>query len=766
MASALSKAFDRQRAREAQRNADLQKKALEEDAALEAKRKELEEAGTPFITTDKFGDLVFEKDSFYTDYKIDGKVVGKDFVFYDPLMSKAAKASNQVVRYTGGVSPEYRYTFVPENIIEKGFKTDDKQYYLGNILAGDNLDALSQKGVYVDLAGVGDFDKQFKDQGLSTKGFLIPYAETEQRQLFSNIKNYEIGKKSEDNTIKWGEIKGLSKSGDQYVYATDATPIGGVDQATGYINAQGLQGNWYKEPSGGGFLGDIGRAIADVPFGAELLGLATLNPYVYAAASGLRGGATGQDPLKVGLQTGLTAGLATELLGGAGTPQGTPGAVGGTPGVSEVFPVAPPNIGVSPLAPLPAGTGAGAGVGLLGADASFIAADAAQLAGQGLSEAAIAQNLVASGVNPANATLAANLAATGTAEATIANTLATMAPAGSTSLFTGGTAADLAAAGITAGGTGAAMSGADIAGGAAAGGAGAGTAAAGTTAGGNLLSNLFGEAAGGFLTDLLGAGINYGIDEATIKRLTDLAQQEKAKVQEGFRDLAAKSEVPFTPYTVSTGFGTSTFGPEQATTALSPEYAGIRDTAIAKSAEALGSINPATATQDYYNTLEALSAPTRQREQERLLGTLGSRGLLGFGQNMPTTGGMTRTVNPLMESLLSAQGTERLQQSLTAQQYGTSEAQRQAALSSSLLGMGTGLDTTALNQLSTTATLGQIPYQVDVANRERQIQQLENALRAGMPYDEAVFNLAMGKEANLGDFYRKTAENIFSEIFR
>jgi hypothetical protein len=325
----LSRAFDNYARQDAEIRAANTQRAAEEaaaqqakNAALESRRAELAEAGTPFITTDKFGDLVFEKDSFYTDYKIDGQVVGKDFVFYDPIMSTGAKAANQVVRYTGGVQPEYRYTFVPENIIEKGFKTDDKQYYLGNILAGDNLDALSQKGVYVDLAGVKDFDKQFKDQGLSTKGFLIPYAETEQRDLFSNIKNYDIGKASEDNTIKWGEIKGLSKSGDQYVYATDATPIGGVDQATGYINVEGLQGNWYKKPSGGGFLGDLGRAIADVPFGAELLGLATMNPYVYAAASGLRGGGTGQDPLKVGLQTGLTVGIASALGGAGGEPTG------------------------------------------------------------------------------------------------------------------------------------------------------------------------------------------------------------------------------------------------------------------------------------------------------------------------------------------------------------------------------------------------------------------------------------------------------------
>jgi hypothetical protein len=43
---------------------------------------------------------------------------------------------------------------------------------------------------------------------------------------------------------------------------------------------------------------------------------------VYATLAGLRGGATGQDPLKVGLQTGLTVGIASSLGGAGGEPTG------------------------------------------------------------------------------------------------------------------------------------------------------------------------------------------------------------------------------------------------------------------------------------------------------------------------------------------------------------------------------------------------------------------------------------------------------------
>jgi hypothetical protein len=71
---------------------------------------------------------------------------------------------------------------------------------------------------------------------------------------------------------------------------------------------------------------------------------------------------------------------------------------------------------------------AAAGIGA--SDAAFVAADAAQLAGQGLSQSAITQNLVASGVSSSAAQTAAALALGGAAESAIAQQL------GSAPLFT------------------------------------------------------------------------------------------------------------------------------------------------------------------------------------------------------------------------------------------------------------------------------------------------------------------------------------------
>jgi hypothetical protein len=73
-------------------------------------------------------------------------------------------------------------------------------------------------------------------------------------------------------------------------------------------------------------------------------------------------------------------------------------------------------------------SGLGSGAGSI-TDAAFVAADASQLAAQGLGEAAITQNLLATGVNQATAQTAATLALSGATEAAIANQL------GSGSLF-------------------------------------------------------------------------------------------------------------------------------------------------------------------------------------------------------------------------------------------------------------------------------------------------------------------------------------------
>jgi hypothetical protein len=99
-----------------------------------------------------------------------------------------------------------------------------------------------------------------------------------------------------------------------------------------YIDQEGRKAGYQKSKSKwGGFLGDmfydVGKAIAGVPFLPEILGVATGNPYVYAATKGLAAGASGEDPLKAGLKIGATIGVTQALSGPGGQPTAQPSGV-------------------------------------------------------------------------------------------------------------------------------------------------------------------------------------------------------------------------------------------------------------------------------------------------------------------------------------------------------------------------------------------------------------------------------------------------------
>jgi hypothetical protein len=159
-------------------------------------------------------------------------------------------------------------------------------------------------------------------------------------------------------------------------------------------------------------------------------------------------------------------------------------------------------LGTQVLPGLLSGAGAG-GASAAALDAEFIAADALQLAGQGLAPAAIEQNLIAAGVDSLVAADAAQLALQGIGQGQLANLLVQSGGGGAGTLFTG---AGLAG---TAGGAGAA--GAATQAGTSTGSAtGAGAAgAAGSALTGSALAKLAGGLfAGGALTGGMGGGGN------------------------------------------------------------------------------------------------------------------------------------------------------------------------------------------------------------------------------------------------------------------
>jgi hypothetical protein len=264
------------------------------------------------------------------------------------------------------------------------------------------------------------------------------------------------------------------------------------------------------------------------------------------------------------------------------------------------------------------------------------------------------------------------------------------------------------------------------------------------------------------IATLLQGLLNRGINYETAERVANDFRKEGQALQTAATQAGAQAAVPFTPYTVTSGFGTGTVGPTGATSTTAPEYAGIREQALGQAAQTLGAINPAQASQTLFGQLEGLAGPARQREQEQLLSRLGASGLLGIGRNLPTVGGGIAGVNPYIESLLSAQGTQQAQNALAATQFGTQEAQRQQALSQSLLGMGTGLDAIGLEQLSQAGNLGQLPLSAQQLNAQRQLEATLTGLRSSVPFSTTAANIQMGQTGLVG----QTVQDLVSEIFR
>jgi hypothetical protein len=222
------------------------------------------------------------------------------------------------------------YRFIPEDVIQRGFTDPDtkRQFYLTNALNKDTLKSLYEKGEAVDLVGGLTESKanQLEKFGYSTKGVLVPDSDYQSLGL-NKVRSYEPG--IIDRGAGVGFITGLGQD-KQGNLMYSGEQLGSSQYA--YIDQEGRKAGYEKSKSKwGGFLGDmfydIGKAIAGVPFLPEILGVATGNPYVYAATKGLAAGASGEDPLKAGLKIGATIGVTQALSGPGGQPTAQPSGV-------------------------------------------------------------------------------------------------------------------------------------------------------------------------------------------------------------------------------------------------------------------------------------------------------------------------------------------------------------------------------------------------------------------------------------------------------
>jgi hypothetical protein len=413
------------------------------------------------------------------------------------------------------------------------------------------------------------------------------------------------------------------------------------------------------------------------------------------------------------------------------------------------------------------------------------------LAQQGLSTAQIQQTLLASGVDPVIAASAANLASSGAGYGAILQDIQGFG-ADTGGLFTA-TPSDMATfGGVTSTNTGglgltadqlSAIQRGEIpgntfaeqvinAGGTIGGGAAAGGMLDGVT---DKAKEVISDLAGGSATDLVTGLLSSGIDYATAQKIASDASSLGRSAEATAIAAGRAANVPFTPYTVTTGAGSTAFGtgPDGAPTATvtsSPEYEALRTQALGAAGSTLGAIDPANAAQNLFNRAEALAGPARERETEALLSSLGARGLLGVSRNLPTVGGTTAGVNPYLESLLSAQRTAQASTALESTQFGTVEAQRQAALANALIGTGQGIDTAALGTLTQGRQLGADVLGAEQTNAQRLLDATLKGQGLRLGYENLGLMTRAGALTGGADLLKQGVnsqftQSLFKEIF-
>jgi hypothetical protein len=280
----------------------------------------------------------------------------------------------QVERVIPWVSPyEYLlstnqgdFIYVPQNIINKGYVKEEnagfaqkpdgtievvkekRQFFHPEFLDQNFLN--TGRSIEIDPATFTDAQKSAMSELAGeniTKGFLFPAVEYMGR-VSSTPFSYEL---DEDSPPISG-ISSLSNEGvggtsfdAGYKYILGEPKSNNFDFINPDASINTLTTTYTPAKKRGGILGSAARSItnfiASIPYAPEIAAFATGNPVLYgslkAAQTAAAGGDIG-DVIKSGVVSGGTMYAGQQLLGPADA-GATPESVGGTPGVSEVYPV-------------------------------------------------------------------------------------------------------------------------------------------------------------------------------------------------------------------------------------------------------------------------------------------------------------------------------------------------------------------------------------------------------------------------------------------
>lgn len=131
-----------------------------------------------------------------------------------------------------------------------------------------------------------------------------------------------------------------------------------------------------------------------------------------------------------------------------------------------------------------------------------------------------------------------------------------------------------------------------------------------------------------WVTGLLGLGTAYGLYD-TGQGLVDYLKAQTPGADLTEVGETALSELDFTPYSITTGFGTGTIDPTtgQYSTTLTPEQQQLQQSLIGQATTLAGTAGPTAG--ELYEQIQATRAPETERQRLALENRLAAQGRLG-----------------------------------------------------------------------------------------------------------------------------------------
>jgi hypothetical protein len=253
------------------------------------------------------------------------------------------------------------FYYVPTDYVNRGYATDQYQYYNPEFLDKDFLNSGKRVNLDPSILEGKSITSSFENPN---SGYLFK-AEDFEKKIPTTAYYHELGEGEKQRRIS-GISQVPTASGGKFVTEEGLKYLleGGGDQRFSFIRPDttittrtlsvtydGIFGSRVAEALAKG-----AQAIGKVPFLTELTAaIPVVGPAVYGTIKGAQAGAAGKGPLEAATEIGLSLAAMNIAKGLLNGPTGAEvGGVPPGPGV-EVFPVAPPaELGVTPIAGTPA----------------------------------------------------------------------------------------------------------------------------------------------------------------------------------------------------------------------------------------------------------------------------------------------------------------------------------------------------------------------------------------------------------------------------